>query len=77
MVNVPEPAFVTVIVWLNVSLIAAVPKLTPVGDKDITGCPALVPVPVNAIVETAGLVFAVIEIMPATVPDVVGANFAT
>jgi len=75
-VSVPEPAFVTVIVWLSVTPIAAVPKLTLVGDTTITGCPALVAVPVNAIVETAGLVLAVIEIMPDTVPDVVGANFA-
>jgi hypothetical protein len=56
--------------------IAAVPKFTLVGDTDIAGCPAVAPLPVNGIVETVGLVFAAMEIVPNIAAVVVGANFA-
>jgi hypothetical protein len=52
------------------------PKSKLVGETEIVVL-APVPVPESIIVDTAGFVFAVIEMLPVTAPAVVGANFAT
>jgi hypothetical protein len=71
-----EPELEMVIACESVTPIPADPKFTLVGETEIAGCPALAPVPVSAIVETAGLVLAVIEMLPVTVPAAVGVNLA-
>ncbi len=53
------------------------PYAMPDGVTDITGWPAVVPVPDSAIPVTDGFVFAVIEMLPGKAPAVVGANLAT
>ena len=75
-VSTPEPKFVIDICWPTFCPRPTPPKLTDVGWMEIIGCPELVPVPDNMIVETAGFVFAVIEMLPVTAPVVVGANLA-
>lgn len=76
-VNVPEPVLVIDTACPTFWPTVTAPKLTLAGLMEIEGCPELVPIPDNVIVETAGFVFAVMEMLPAAVPVVVGANFAT
>lgn len=76
-VRTPEPTLVIDTAWPTFCPRPTPPKLTAVGWMEIEGCPELVPVPDSAIVETAGFVFAVMEMLPVTAPAVVGANLAT
>jgi hypothetical protein len=76
MFNATLPVLVTVIACELVTPVTTLPKLMLVGETEIADCPELEPVPVNAIVETAGFVFAVMEMLPVAAPAAVGANLA-
>ena len=73
--NAVLPVFVIVTARVAVVPTGILPKSKLVGETEIVVFdPA--PVPESAIVETDGFVFAVIEMLPATAPAVVGANLA-
>jgi phosphoribosylcarboxyaminoimidazole (NCAIR) mutase len=76
-VNVALPPFVIVIVCVVDALTFTFPKATLVGETDIAGCGAVVPVPVNA-TTTLGVaeLFATVT-LPVLPPVTVGANLAT
>ena len=63
MFNATLPVLVTVIACELVTPVTTLPKLMLVGETETADCPELEPVPVNAIVETAGFVFAVMEML--------------
>jgi len=69
------PVFVIVTGRVPVVPTGIFPKSKLEGERVIADWPAPEPVPERAIVETAGLVLAVIETLPVTAPAAVGANF--
>jgi hypothetical protein len=69
------PLFVIVTNRVLVVPTGIFPKSKLDGETVIADCPELDPVPERAIVETAGLVLAVIEMLPVTAPALLGANF--
>ena len=74
-VSATFPLFDIVIIRVLVVPTGIFPKSKLDGETVIADCPAPAPVPVRAIIETAGLVLAVIEMLPVTAPAPVGANF--